>query len=37
MLGQSFRPILVKAGLPIIRFYDLRHSAASLLLSMKMW
>ena len=34
MLGRSFRPILIKAGLPIIRFHDLRHSAASLLLSM---
>jgi integrase len=34
MLGRSFRPILIKAGLSIIRFHDLRHSAASLLLSM---
>ena len=32
MIRRSFRPILVKAELPIIRFHDLRHSAASLLL-----
>ncbi|GCE18578.1 tyrosine-type recombinase/integrase [Dictyobacter kobayashii] len=32
MIRRSFRPILVKANLPIIRFHDLRHSAASLLL-----
>lgn len=29
---RSFRPLLEKAGLPQIRFHDLRHSAASLLL-----
>jgi integrase len=34
MLRRSFRPILIKAGLPMIRFHDLRHSAASLLLSL---
>jgi integrase len=34
MIRRSFRPILQKAGLPIIRFHDLRHSAASLLLSL---
>ncbi len=34
MIRRSFRLILVKAGLPIIRFHDLRHSAASLLLSL---
>ena len=34
MLRRSFRPILTKAGLPMIRFHDLRHSAASLLLSL---
>lgn len=32
MIRRSFRPILIKAELPIIRFHDLRHSAASLLL-----
>lgn len=32
MTRRSFRPILQKAGLPIIRFHDLRHSCASLLL-----
>jgi len=34
MVRRSFRLILAKAGLPIIRFHDLRHSAASLLLSL---
>jgi integrase len=34
MIRRSFRPILVKAELPIIRFHDLRHSAASLLLAL---
>lgn len=34
MIRRSFRPLLQKAGLPIIRFHDLRHSAASLLLSL---
>ncbi|GCE18570.1 site-specific integrase [Dictyobacter kobayashii] len=33
MIRRSFRPILVKAELPIIRFHDLRHSVASLLLA----
>jgi integrase len=33
MIRRSFRPILVKAGLPLMRFHELRHSAASLLLS----
>lgn len=30
---RSFRPLLEKAGLPRIRFHDLRHSAATLLLT----
>ena len=34
MTRRSFRPILAKAGLPIIRFHDLRHSCATLLLSL---
>ena len=34
MIRRSFRRILTKAELPIIRFHDLRHSAASLLLSL---
>lgn len=32
MIRRSFRPILIKAKLPMIRFHDLRHSTASLLL-----
>lgn len=34
MIRRSFRPILEKAGLPAIRFHDLRHSTATLLLSL---
>lgn len=34
MIRRSFRPILAKAELPMIRFHDLRHSAASLLLTL---
>jgi len=30
---RSFQPLLEKAGLPRIRFHDLRHSAATLLLT----
>ena len=33
MLRRSFFPLLAKAGLPKIRFHDLRQSAATLLLS----
>jgi integrase len=35
MLRRSFRPLLAKAGLPQIRFHDLRHSCATLLLTME--
>ncbi len=34
MIRRSFRPILDKVGLPAIRFHDLRHSTATLLLSL---
>ena len=30
---KHFKPLLRRAGLPDIRFHDLRHSAATLLLS----
>jgi integrase len=32
LLNRSFRPLLARAGLPRIRFHDLRHTAATLLL-----
>lgn len=32
VLQRMFAPILVRAGLPAIRFHDLRHTAATLLL-----
>ncbi len=32
LLRRSFRPLLKAAGLPTIRFHDLRHTAATLLL-----
>jgi integrase len=32
LLSRSFLPLLERAGLPKIRFHDLRHSAATLLL-----
>ena len=34
LLRRSFRPLLERAGLPAIRFHDLRHSSATLLLSL---
>lgn len=34
VVKRSFRPLLARAGLPAIRFHDLRHSAATLLLSL---
>ena len=33
LLYRPFYPLLERAGLPQIRFHDLRHSAATLLLS----
>ncbi len=33
VLRRSFRPLLERAGLPPIRFHDLRHTAATLMLS----
>lgn len=33
LLRRSFRPLLTKAKLPKIRFHDLRHTAATLLLA----
>jgi integrase len=34
VLIRSFHPLLIKAGLPRVRFHDLRHAAATLLLSL---
>jgi len=34
MIRQSFQPLLTRAGLPQIRFHDLRHSTATLLLTL---
>ena len=31
-MGETFRKLLVEAGLPAIYFHDLRHSAATILL-----
>jgi integrase len=33
VMNRSFKPLLKRAGLPEIRFHDLRHTAATLLLS----
>jgi integrase len=33
LINRSFKPLLLKAGLPDIRFHDLRHTCATLLLS----
>jgi integrase len=33
VINRSFKPLLGRAGLPDIRFHDLRHTAATLLLS----
>jgi integrase len=32
-MNRSFKPLLKRADLPKIRFHDLRHTAATLLLS----
>ena len=32
VLRRSYRPLLERAGLPPVRFHDLRHTAATLLL-----
>ena len=36
LLDRSFRPLLARAGLPRVRFHDLRHTAATLLLGQGM-
>jgi integrase len=33
LLRRSWRPLLERAGLPAVRFHDLRHSCASLMLA----
>ena len=33
LVRRSFKPLLKEAGLPDIRFHDLRHTAATLLLA----
>ncbi len=33
LLNRSFKPLLRRAGLPMIRFHDLRHTFATLMLS----
>jgi len=34
LLHRSFHPLLTRAGIPRIRFHDLRHSTATLLLTL---
>ncbi|HUF53689.1 MAG TPA: site-specific integrase [Dehalococcoidia bacterium] len=34
LMRRSFKPLLERAGLPNIRFHDLRHSAATIMLAM---
>jgi integrase len=33
LVNRSFRPLLLRVGLPYIRFHDLRHTCATILLS----
>lgn len=33
LVGRSFEPLLRRAGLPDVRFHDLRHTCATLMLS----
>jgi integrase len=33
LVQRSFKPLLAKAGLPEVRFHDLRHTCATILLS----
>lgn len=32
-ITRNYRPLLAKAGVPVVRFHDLRHSAATLLIA----
>jgi integrase len=33
LVNRSFKPLLRRAGLPDIRFHDLRHTCATLMLA----
>lgn len=33
MMDRSFKPLIKASGVPVIRFHDLRHTAASLMLN----
>ncbi len=33
MMDRDFKPLIHAAGVPVIRFHDLRHTAASLMLN----